>query len=1042
MPHPQPIDAHAAALAAEIEQSAVAERLKQSVSTRCERNSDHDAVSLVENPVGEPKPEQYVSVSELEVLRKLGCEASHQMISDSRSQLTGTKDARVEQQREQSQEMRQEVRLEEAEEDMRDELSLRGHELQKIDPESLRLGVGLGADRVTTLVSLDLGHNKLTSLDSIWELPLDCLQRLDMSHNSIASTKFEEGRYSTPAALMQLRHLDLGHNAIRSLGSGLLRLTSLTTLLLGHNRIKVAKNLEMMGRLTELDLSNNQIGNAMAVRTLSVHASLDMLMLGDNPFSRSTTKSPSNLYRRAVATMVPHLKLLDGKPLLAYRTSKQKQEQRKQREKKHGKGRGKGRGKGKAHGRASGEEEATRRQHVQPMAAAKAPKSREKASFEPRRNPNPSASPSPDPAFAKPDAPSTSTSPGKDRCLHVRDDAACKKKAREAGAQWEEIRALTTPETASKGRTSSGAAQGRVNQKGQVKPKHAKYLVMIKMGMRRSAIRERMLQDGLSELEQGVIFGGSTNSRAGSSSSAAHDSPVHQQPQPSRASIENVLNLSVQREAHLELSVEDIGKLAQIHESYCSGGGRTSNLVLMGEMAWNSFCRDCDLSLHDLSFVVMDLLFITQCKASGAEGLAFDKFLHTISAFAQLRYQPESAAALRHDLQRLLDEHIFPCGFKYIRRAHLADGENGAEDMEARYTVLIANLLLEDKALLIQVFSFFSTIQFGFRSPGSRPNAIFTFGSWVSLAVSFELLPQMFTRPQIFRIFRSCADVAHSLGASPPKEVLHLTRDGYFRALAVLAIRGFSKGHLSTAYPGPADKAAGLLEWMHGASGGYETIARHQSDNGNSYGAIQLRHMAQMVQEKLLHVSPRNAPSSVHEPSAFDQAMSNRIKQISPAKGRGAYSRHYVDNGYNVDTCSGGKVDKIMQEAIRRGGKAAKIIQQAITRNRVQMGIGEKVRRVIPGVRGWLLALKIHSADCAAYALAMEDVGICSVEHLRESEEEDLERAGIEKADAALIMKQIGQDKGRLMQLQRDKEKIGTQAGDTHGRVFVKQREG
>jgi hypothetical protein len=77
----------------------------------------------------------------------------------------------------------------------------------------------------------------------------------------------------------------------------------------------------------------------------------------------------------------------------------------------------------------------------------------------------------------------------------------------------------------------------------------------------------------------------------------------------------------------------------------------------MREKAWNSFCRDCKLALRDLNFATMDLIFITKCKEAGTNGLSFDVFLETLSAFAQLRYRSDSVTSLKRDLQVL--QHSF-----------------------------------------------------------------------------------------------------------------------------------------------------------------------------------------------------------------------------------------------------------------------------------------------------------------------------------------------------------------------------------------------
>ena len=77
-----------------------------------------------------------------------------------------------------------------------------------------------------------------------------------------------------------------------------------------------------------------------------------------------------------------------------------------------------------------------------------------------------------------------------------------------------------------------------------------------------------------------------------------------------RASVENVVNVSTELQAHLSLPVEHLESLQHIFEGYCSGGGRTQNLTILGTNGFNSFVRDCRIAAGNLAYATTDLIYI------------------------------------------------------------------------------------------------------------------------------------------------------------------------------------------------------------------------------------------------------------------------------------------------------------------------------------------------------------------------------------------------------------------------------------------------
>jgi hypothetical protein len=168
--------------------------------------------------------------------------------------------------------------------------------------------LGLDDHALSNLTKLFLQHNELETLQTLFCLPLDRLQHLDLSANCLRTIEFT-GDYANTRSLISLTYLNLNDNNIRVLGSGLTRLPKLKTLLLANNNVRIAKNCEMMHDLGTLNLENNQISKVMGVRSLSINANLTSLILAGNPLSSA------RMYRRTIASLMPSVETLDGDPL-------------------------------------------------------------------------------------------------------------------------------------------------------------------------------------------------------------------------------------------------------------------------------------------------------------------------------------------------------------------------------------------------------------------------------------------------------------------------------------------------------------------------------------------------------------------------------------------------------------------------------------------------------------------------------------------------------------------------------------------------------
>ncbi len=130
-----------------------------------------------------------------------------------------------------------------------------------------------GHNRFGTVLDLDL--SKAGIREPVGLAPLVNLVTLSLARNSIASLDDLDG-------LPHLERLDLSHNRLDSLGSGLARLPSLRALDVSHNRLtSMGAPYEALPRLTRLDLSHNAIP-AIDGTALARLEGLDYLSLDHN----------------------------------------------------------------------------------------------------------------------------------------------------------------------------------------------------------------------------------------------------------------------------------------------------------------------------------------------------------------------------------------------------------------------------------------------------------------------------------------------------------------------------------------------------------------------------------------------------------------------------------------------------------------------------------------------------------------------------------------------------------------------------------------
>ena len=125
--------------------------------------------------------------------------------------------------------------------------------------------------RITVLI---LRHNAVRRLSN---LPPG-LERLDVSSNELTNLA---GLQACP----RLHTVVARHNRITKIAPALENCREVTTLLLGHNKIRRAEGLEHLAELTYLDLGSNELSTPASIRTLSLNTALTTLVLRGNPLS-------------------------------------------------------------------------------------------------------------------------------------------------------------------------------------------------------------------------------------------------------------------------------------------------------------------------------------------------------------------------------------------------------------------------------------------------------------------------------------------------------------------------------------------------------------------------------------------------------------------------------------------------------------------------------------------------------------------------------------------------------------------------------------
>ncbi|XP_076749559.1 leucine-rich repeat-containing protein 23 [Xylocopa sonorina] len=175
---------------------------------------------------------------------------------------------------------------------------------------------------------LTLNRNKLTSTLGISHKLLECLE---LSHNNI------EEVILNPYNLENLRTLELRGNILTTTNG--IYFPGLTRLYLAENQIETLEGLEILvnlrilhlrsnrvsnldgfdsrcDKLNYLNLRNNEIRRISELEKLDCLASLETLIILENPVAGEAEGEEEVAYRRYVLAMLPNLKRIDKDPVL------------------------------------------------------------------------------------------------------------------------------------------------------------------------------------------------------------------------------------------------------------------------------------------------------------------------------------------------------------------------------------------------------------------------------------------------------------------------------------------------------------------------------------------------------------------------------------------------------------------------------------------------------------------------------------------------------------------------------------------------------
>eukprot|EP00405_Crypthecodinium_cohnii_P051045 CAMPEP_0206603590 /NCGR_PEP_ID=MMETSP0325_2-20121206/48587_1 /ASSEMBLY_ACC=CAM_ASM_000347 /TAXON_ID=2866 /ORGANISM="Crypthecodinium cohnii, Strain Seligo" /LENGTH=379 /DNA_ID=CAMNT_0054117325 /DNA_START=108 /DNA_END=1244 /DNA_ORIENTATION=- len=171
--------------------------------------------------------------------------------------------------------------------------------LQMLYLQNNRLTSLAGLEGLTNLRVLHLGSNRLAKIDH-----LENFTRLEELHvaNQRPPSSTPTGAAGNLKPPPALEFCPASMDAISS---------TLTTLDIAGNRLEDVSAFERMGSLRSLDLSNNNIQEAVLIRPLVSCPYLSKIHLQGNPFTTFDRK-----YRSLVVLSAPSIEEIDGKPVL------------------------------------------------------------------------------------------------------------------------------------------------------------------------------------------------------------------------------------------------------------------------------------------------------------------------------------------------------------------------------------------------------------------------------------------------------------------------------------------------------------------------------------------------------------------------------------------------------------------------------------------------------------------------------------------------------------------------------------------------------